>query len=293
MKKLPSIVILVTLGFLSSCGPSAKETEDRKVADSIRFADSLSMVMAQQQQIADSIAKTQTEGRSIDSIAHQDSIRKNLKGNNNTKGKPKPKIVEFPWPPPKSSAFIVIDDTYIKNKSKHQFLKDVAEKLNIALLKCGYSERSYYHIPGGFVLVTRIEQIENDGSPKKDSKARWSVNYQLPKIVDFNTLIRTIFIAQPGRFRVIVFAVTNQFVPSSNTVMPKKDAINLVNGGAPVLIPQIGDSVLTEDHHCCAYIYEYEQLSTKDNPVFVSTSAIPGMQHLEKTNILRKLENKN
>jgi hypothetical protein len=61
-----------------SCGPSAKELEEKRIADSIRVADSLAMVQAEQQRIADSIAKVQEEKRKADSIAHQDSIAKKL-----------------------------------------------------------------------------------------------------------------------------------------------------------------------------------------------------------------------
>ncbi len=61
-----------------SCGPSAKELEEKRIADSIRVADSLAMVQAEQQRIADSIAKAQEEIRIKDSIAHQDSIKKGL-----------------------------------------------------------------------------------------------------------------------------------------------------------------------------------------------------------------------
>jgi hypothetical protein len=61
-----------------SCGPSAKELEEKRIADSIRVADSLAMVQAEQQRIADSIAKAQEEKRIADSIAHEDSVKKGL-----------------------------------------------------------------------------------------------------------------------------------------------------------------------------------------------------------------------
>jgi len=63
---------------MTSCGPSAKELEEKRIADSIRVADSLAMVQAEQQRIADSIAKAQEEVRIKDSIAHQDSVKKGL-----------------------------------------------------------------------------------------------------------------------------------------------------------------------------------------------------------------------
>jgi hypothetical protein len=78
MKKLATLLIIGVVAFMYSCGPSAKELEEKRIADSIRVADSLAMVQAEQQRIADSISKVQEEKRKADSIAHQDSIAKKL-----------------------------------------------------------------------------------------------------------------------------------------------------------------------------------------------------------------------
>lgn len=78
MKKFATILVIGAVAFMYSCGPSAKELEEKRIADSIRVADSMAMVQAEQQRIADSIAKAQEEKRINDSIAHQDSIKKGL-----------------------------------------------------------------------------------------------------------------------------------------------------------------------------------------------------------------------
>jgi hypothetical protein len=78
MKKLALTLVIGAVALMSSCGPSAKEIEAKRIADSTRVADSMALVQAQQQRIADSIAKVQAEKRVADSIAHQDSIKKHL-----------------------------------------------------------------------------------------------------------------------------------------------------------------------------------------------------------------------
>jgi hypothetical protein len=79
MKKLALILVIGVVALMTSCGPSAKEKEATRIADSTRVADSIAMVQAQQQHIADSIAKVQAiQKRTADSIAHQDSIKKHL-----------------------------------------------------------------------------------------------------------------------------------------------------------------------------------------------------------------------
>ena len=76
MKKLVTLLVIGVVAFMYSCGPSAKEIEEKRIADSIRVADSLAMVQAEQQRIADSIAKIQQEKMIADSIAHADSVKK-------------------------------------------------------------------------------------------------------------------------------------------------------------------------------------------------------------------------
>jgi ABC-type Na+ efflux pump permease subunit len=79
MKKIALVLVIGAVAFMSSCGPSAKEKEAKRIADSTRVADSMAMVQAHQQRIADSIAKVQAaQKRVADSIAHQDSIKKHL-----------------------------------------------------------------------------------------------------------------------------------------------------------------------------------------------------------------------
>jgi len=78
MKKLAALLVVGAVAFMYACGPSAKELEEKRIADSIRVADSLAMVQAEQQRVADSIAKAQEEKRKNDSIAHEDSVKKHL-----------------------------------------------------------------------------------------------------------------------------------------------------------------------------------------------------------------------
>lgn len=61
---------LMLLGFaVVSCGPTSKELEEKRIADSIATADSIALVEAEQQRLADSIA-------TADSIKKADSIAK-------------------------------------------------------------------------------------------------------------------------------------------------------------------------------------------------------------------------
>jgi len=77
MKKV--VLSLIAVAFLvASCGPSAKELEEKRVADSIVMADSIAMVQAAEQKIADSIA-TADSIKKADSIAAIKPVKKGKK----------------------------------------------------------------------------------------------------------------------------------------------------------------------------------------------------------------------
>ncbi len=69
MKKLTTLLVVGALAFLYACGPSVKELEENRIADSIRVADSLAIVQAEQHRIADSIAQSQADAARADSVA--------------------------------------------------------------------------------------------------------------------------------------------------------------------------------------------------------------------------------
>ncbi|MFZ4570828.1 MAG: hypothetical protein ACOYM0_06755 [Bacteroidales bacterium] len=79
MRKLALLLVIGAVAFMTSCGPSAKEIEAKRVADSTKVADSMALVQAAQQKIADSIALVQAAQKKVaDSVAHQDSLKKGL-----------------------------------------------------------------------------------------------------------------------------------------------------------------------------------------------------------------------
>jgi len=78
MKKLATLLIAGAVILMYSCGPSAKEQEEKRIADSIKVADCIAMIQAEQQRIGDSISKVHEEKRKMDSVAHEDSVKKHL-----------------------------------------------------------------------------------------------------------------------------------------------------------------------------------------------------------------------
>lgn len=64
---------------------------------------------------------------------------------------------QFPWPPPKASATENLPNIFFSKVENHVTrLDDVDTKINKALESCGYYDRSYFVVPDGYALVTRL-----------------------------------------------------------------------------------------------------------------------------------------
>lgn len=180
---------------------------------------------------------------------------------------PSPEIAAFPWPPPQASSRVVLSalarDTSLKT------LGDVDRKLSGALLPKGYIERSYYSVPGGFALVTRLEQIYSDGR-SMPSPARFSAQLLPPS--RFADYLRALFTANPGYYRVIVFIATSQGVNEAATAPSQEQANGWVRNGVDVLPASIADQPVSGGFHCTALIYQFQQsnASSSDKAQLIS-----------------------
>src|SRR5579863_7649802 len=117
----------------------------------------------------------------------------------------RPPVAAFPWPPPQASSRVLL--AAWPRSPQMRLFGDIDARLTAALQPKGYAERSYYSVPGGFALVTRLEQIYSDGR-SMPPPARFSARLLPPS--RFTDYIRALFTADPGYYRVIVFIVTDQ-----------------------------------------------------------------------------------
>ena len=163
-----------------------------------------------------------------------------------TRGSDAPKsesgIPKFPWPPPRYSAFATIPRPLMAPAAQTT-LQSVSTRLERALDAAGYSERSFYWIPGGFALVSRIEQIRADASPM-GAPERWSVTMHRPVRQGLAAIIKALFDAPPGHYRVIVFVVTDQPFAATNQKPSSQEAADWLSAGVLRLPSQIGRSAV-------------------------------------------------
>jgi hypothetical protein len=198
-------------------------------------------------------------------------------------------IPSFPWPPPKASAFEKISNTLLTTGTKQTLLLDVANRLESAFDQAGYGERSYHSVPNGFAMVSRIEQINLDGTPK-NIPDRWSVETKnIGKSISLRDYIKALFNAPKGRYRVIVFIVTDAPVIPNNETPTEIESEEWIHGGSVALPQTIAKRIYSENYYTTALIYEFERFSGENGAILKVPSDLLGKDHLQKAGILTAL----
>jgi hypothetical protein len=193
-------------------------------------------------------------------------------------------IPHFPWPPPKPSAFATIPREFLIKAGTQATVGDVADRLEKAFQQAGYGEKTWYAVPGGFALASRLEQFNPDGTSKGEPD-RWSAQLKAPEIFGLKDVMRALFTPQAGRYRIIVFIVSDQPFSAADKTVSAKEAGEWVQKGAFQLPQTIREINYTPKHFCEALVYEFDQ-STRDNPaVFKAPSELQGETHLKKAKI--------
>ncbi len=199
-------------------------------------------------------------------------------------------IPSFPWPPPEASASAKVPSKFLRSSAADTTLADAARTIEEALDHTGYTERSYYAVPEGFALVTRLEQFNPDGT-SKNPPDRWAVEVTRPKVFSLKSYLEALFKAQEGHFRIISFIVTTMpFMQSTQAVVSREEAMEWLTSGVQILPHPIGERPYTEHHYCVALIYEFEQPTRNHEPFFKKLSLLPGVEHLKQAQLWKHLE---
>lgn len=194
------------------------------------------------------------------------------------------RLPEFPWPPPRASAETIIPQKFLqKSTDLVAHLGDVDHILVGALDINGYYDKSYYAVPDGFALVTRLEQISSDGTPKK-LPARWELEMGKLRKFSLAEYLRALLTANPGYYRIIVFIVTSHPFSQADAKVSEDQAINWLEGGFERLPSAVSELEFTQEYGCTALVYEFRTASGIV-PTLALPSHLPGRTHLERANI--------
>lgn len=218
----------------------------------------------------------------------------------------------FQWPPPRPSASLVLHKGYIFHKwpglseKTCRFCADLEQPLNIfecyfrheltwddivftlsdldqalrsSLSTTGHLEYSYFQIPMGFALVTRLEQINEDGTAKPHPP-RWVMHSRAMRKFSIKNYLSALFLANPGLYRVAVFTVTPEtFTPDEESIS-RETAKGWLTSGVNFLPDSIGSLPLTNDYRCTVLIYEFSKSDVQKEASTNLPSQIPAQNHI-------------
>lgn len=196
---------------------------------------------------------------------------------------------QFPWPPPQASATADLSCQRLVSRTGKHYLREINEKISLALESRGYSEKSYFSVPDGFAMVTRLEQTERDGTPKTPP-ARWSVEVEFLQEFSLSAYLNALFTANPGFYRLIVFIVTSHPFSQDKVEVQRDKAMDWLADGLNRLPTSIGDRELTGQYSCTALIYEFEQPEPRKPAALKRPGRLPGRTHLMRSQLWNSLE---
>jgi len=194
-------------------------------------------------------------------------------------------LPKFPWQPPQASAYQELRRDYFK---KAKTLADVEKTLRKALYTCGYNDIAYFSVQGGFVLVTRLEQIDDEGFSKK-TPYRWiSTRIGLTEL-SLKAYFKALFFGNPGYFRIIALVVSSNPVRRTRKKVEKDEAMAWLDSGAFSLPDNFKRKRFTKNYTCTALIYEFKQPESSKNAALLLPSNHTGNDHLEKSKLAKAL----
>lgn len=107
----------------------------------------------------------------------------------------------LPWPPPRPSAMADVTAKFRKGAA----LGSYDHQLRAMLNRRGYANLRYFSVPNGFGITTNVERLDDLGRPHRN---RWNRKPPPPGgILDY---VRQLIQGDTGRFRVLVFIVSDQ-----------------------------------------------------------------------------------
>ncbi|MBB5340040.1 hypothetical protein [Tunturiibacter gelidoferens] len=195
----------------------------------------------------------------------------------------RPLSPSFPWPPPPSTSMQVLPEDLFKQQPPLHSIDDANHLLLSALESKGYVEHSYYSVPGGFALVTRIEQIDSTGAPlpPPDRWALGKVQLRQPSLQEW---AKALFNARPGFYRVIVFVISNKPFSQSGAMPDQTQARQWITEGSNVLDSSVASTPIAPGYNCTALIYEFRR-DLDHGTLFVEDSAPDARTQLKNAGI--------
>jgi len=199
------------------------------------------------------------------------------------------KLPEFPFPPPDPSARLRIPYGPLTGNAASPTFGSVAARMENALATNGYTEVSYFAVPGGFALVTQLERINPDATPAAEQ--RWNIAVAPVSLKSFSleAYVQALLQKDAGYFRVITFVFSSEPFTASGKKVPVDEAVKWIDKGANTLPRDVAARPYGDDMVCTALVYEFEIHTHGAAAQLRKPSPHDGAGHLRASGILRAL----
>ncbi len=186
----------------------------------------------------------------------------------------------FPFPPPPCFQQVALSAENFAGFAKQG---QVAQKIAQALAAKKYPFR-YLSVPGGFAMVTQIEQYQPDGSVKPGND-RWK---ELPVQENFAltlSYLKSLVYPRKAQLRIFVFLLSNQNFNAKGDRVSKEVAKDWFNQAVNRLPKTIANAAFTSDHTVEMLVYEFEVPEANQRPRQNCPCHLPAGDHLKKSGL--------
>lgn len=188
-----------------------------------------------------------------------------------------------PWAPPRPSDRGTVDRARLASAlgDRPRTLGGVGDYLRSELATAGYSDAVYLGVPGGFAIMTRIEQIDDLGAPLPGAD-RYSeaIAWEAAPFWNLWELYLALIKAPEGYFRTLTLIVTDQpFSPSGQAA----DSATFENWWAEAVsaLPvDVRATPFTDNHEVSVLVYRFTKSEHDAPPEFVNDRSLPVKEQL-------------
>jgi len=158
-------------------------------------------------------------------------------------------------------------------------------KISTELRKSGYSGLSYYSVPDGFAMVTRLERVDASGQPVAEPQ-RWqdidNPNWALTKF-SLSEYLYALLQRREGLFRLFVFIVSpyDLITDSSRQATPEM-VREWQQRGSATLPDSVSKRAFSARYKVYVLLYQFKKVEGQ-HPELVSDSSVA--QHLLATHL--------
>lgn len=194
-------------------------------------------------------------------------------------------LPRFTWPPPDYSDRDLITELFAQPQGRSPTLGGVDDQLVAALRATGYGIGGLYKIEGGFLRASRLEQLSSDRTQAPEGYRFVDTKIRPQGLLDY---LAQLFLARPGVFRVILFAVTSASALANPEVRLSEDEARVLYArGDPGELPVDVRRLPLGNRQCYVLVYEFEKAHGLARQVV--PSPLTAREHLLRAGLLREL----